>query len=413
MVALGAAALGALVGGCQNEIWLSAPDGGSDLDAASPPNDAFVVDARTIDARAIDAHTVDAVAIDAPIAEDSGVPHRACELVPVTVTTAGITASDEAPTFATSGRHDTLRYGVLVPPAASVAPTEDTHLSILDGEGALREERTFHLVDASGSVTSRATLHSLAEDAPDQGFLLLTPTALQLLDASGDAPSSLVPLAVPPSPVWQRAAGWIDADRFAFVSDTPDLRIAVFDRTSGVVSATSISVASAAAVVLAPGGVTVSLAAPESTVVVYDPDLSGTETLRAPWVDESALGDRLLGAGLVGGERTWLVHNPCEFRTYVTSYRIAADGMATDGPRMQLLCPLVATREGPFVAIASENQRLALYDFATHAFATVTGTFAEPPTVESERDGASVAVLARVPAAEGAVSLVLWCGQHG
>lgn len=394
-----ALAVGALAGGCQNEVWLSAPDAHRDLDAG-----------RDAGAPTLDANDAGAGEIDAA-AEDAALPRRACELTPVTVATTLGTAASEAPTLATSGRLATLRYGVLVPPAASVTPTDQTRLYVLDAEGALRAERTFRVDDATGSASSLVTLHSLFAGTGDEGFLLLGPSAIQRLDADGAALGSPVSLALAPSARWQRAAGWIDADRFAFVSDTPELRIVVFDRASGSVTPTSISAASAAVVHIDDGGVTIAGIAPSNDIVVYDPDLSGTETLRVAWNDGTPIGDRLLGVGLVGAERTWLVHSPCEFRSIVTSFRVAPDGTSSAGAMTQLLCPLVATREGPFVAIASENRLLALYDLEARSFSMLAMTFDEPPILEHERDGAHVAVLARVPTAAGAVALDLSCGR--
>ncbi|MFO0684970.1 MAG: hypothetical protein U0234_23130 [Sandaracinus sp.] len=400
MAAVGAA----LASGCRNEIWLSEPDGRAELDAGADAGRDASLGPR-------DANDVDAVAIDAPtIAEDAALPARACERAPVPVVSTLATGPLEAPSLATSGRDATLRFGVLVPPAASATPTSDTRLLVLDDEGTVLADRAFRVDDASGSASSGATLHSLPEGSGGEGFLLLAPTSITWLDGDGVADPSPVMLATAPSPTWQRAAGWLDADRFAFVSDTPDLRVAVVDRTSGMVTATPIAVAGAAAVHIEPGGITVALDAPSSDVIVYDPDLSGAEALRVTWADGSALGSRLLGAGLAGTERTWLIHDTCEFRTIIRSFLVAPSGASTPGSTLQLRCPLVATREGPFLAIASENQFLAVYDFGARTFSTLARTFEEPPLVESERDGAHVAVLFRETTAASATALDLACG---
>jgi hypothetical protein len=385
---------------CQPEIWLSEGDGRIDLDAG---HDAHVV---------VPPDANDASEVDARIEPDAAPPRRDCELASVMVAPVSDTVSLEAPTLATSGRTTTLRYGVLLPPSSSLTATDETRLVVLDDEGTLLHERTLRLDDASGAVTSTATVHSLSSLADDEGFLLLTAREVRVLDSSGEDASPAVALATAPSAAWQRAAGWIDADRFVFVSDTPDLLLAVFDRTTGEVASTPISALNAAGVHLDGGGVTITSAGPSSDIVVYDPDLSGTETFRTAWDDGTLLGSRFLGAGFVGGERTWVVRDASEFRTNITSYRISPPDAPVAGASTTLLGPLVATREGPFLAIRSANPTLALYAFETHAFSMLAMGFAGAPVVEDERDGANVAILFFEPADAGASSLTLACGRH-
>lgn len=391
--------LAMLLSGCQPEIWLSEGDGRVDLDAG---RDAAIVVPR-------DANDVDAADAEMDAAPPIG---RDCELGRVTVARVSTTSPLEAPTFAASGRLGTLRYGVLVPPAASLTTTDATTLLVLDDEGASLNERTFRLDDALGAPTSTATLHSLSSLTSDEGFLLLTPREIRMLDASGMGDSAAATLATPPSSLWQRAAAWIDADRFVFVEDTPDLFLAVLDRTTGEVTTTSVSAANAAGIHIDAGGVTITSAGPSSDIVVYDPDLSGTETLRTTWTDGTLLGARFLGAGLVGGERTWLVRDASEFRTNVTSYRISPPDEPVAGASTALLGPLVGSREGAFIALTSANPTLAIYGLETHSFSMLATGFAAPPLVEEERDATNVSLLFFEPAETGTASIELACGRH-
>ncbi len=196
------------------------------------------------------------------------------------------------------------------------------------------------------------------------------------------------------------------------MSDTPDLRLAVFDRTTGDVTVTTISAAGAAVVHLESGGVTISSAGPASETVVYDRDLSGAEVLRTTWDDGTLLAARLLGVGFLAGERTWVVHDPSEFRTNVASYRISPIDPPVPGEGTALLGPLSATREGPFLAITSENPWVTLYAFETDGFRTVAMDFAGTPIVEEERDGANVSILFLEPAEAGTETLELACGRR-
>ena len=134
---------------CDYAVWLSDdPDGGA-VDDASPPNDASS-DAPNVQ----DAHEPDARDIDAGGVAD-------CELTPEPVATVRPNDALERPTFAVSGRLDTLRYGVLVPPSASAIATDDTRLVLVDHRGAFVGERTLAIVDGSGAPSSTATLHAL------------------------------------------------------------------------------------------------------------------------------------------------------------------------------------------------------------------------------------------------------------
>ncbi len=388
--------------GCQPEIWLSEGDGRVDLDAG---RDAAIV--VPPDANAVDASEVDAsdAGVDAAVGRD-------CEVAPVTVVRVATTGPLEAPTFATSGRLTTLRYGVLVPPAASLTTTDATTLVVSDDEGTLLHERTLRLDDALGAPTSTATLHSLSSLASDEGFLVLTPREIRLLDADGLGDAVAATLTTPPSSVWQRRAAWIDAERFVFVSDTPDLLLAVFDRTTSEVTTTTISATNAAGVHVDGGGVTITSTGASSDIVVYDPDLSGAETLRTTWADGTELDARFLGAGFVDGERTWVIRDAAEFRTNITAYRISPPDAPVGGASTTLLGPLVGSREGAFIAITSENPTLAIYGLRAHAFSMLATGFAEPPLVEEERDGENVSILFFEPAETGTASLTLVCGRH-
>lgn len=382
----------ALASGCTNEIWLSeSPDASID-----PPADA--------------SHPQDAPAVDAPDGTaDAGPPGaRACEDAPVTIGLASPVATLEQPTLAIGGRLESLRYGLLLPPAASPTATEDTRLIVADRHGTVLHERAFDLDDASGATASSATIHSLPPGVSDEGFLLLAPREIRLLDADGEGAS--IALAVAPSPTWQRTAGWIDDDRFVFVSATPDLRLAIFDRTTREVRTTSISAADAACVHVDPGGVTISSVGPLSETVVYDPDLSGAETLRTSWDDGALLGARLIAVGGAGTERTWLVRDANEFRTAVTSYRISAlDPPSARGSQM-LVGPVSASREGARVVITSSDPALTIYSLETHTFAVGPPTEGDPSIAEDERDGSSLSILTLRPASDGRVSLDLTCG---
>jgi hypothetical protein len=401
------AAVLALLPACRNEIWLSDRDGNIELDAGG---DAHVVrppDASLVDAGEVDGGEMDGGEIDV----DSGTVGRGCELTPVPIVVVGDTGPLEAPTLAVSGRLATLRYGLLVPPAASLVATDETQLVVLDDEGVVLLDRGIRLEDGSGAVTSTATLHSLSPLVDEEGFLLLTPRGIWMLDADGAGASETATLTTPPSSLWQRSAGWIDADRFAFVSDTADLRVAVFDRRTGDVTTTSISALGAGGAHLEPGGATLSSAGPTNEIVVYDPDLSGLETLRTTWEDGSPLGTRLLGVGLFGGERTWLVRTADEFRTNVVSYRVTPGEPPAAGASTPVLGPLTATREGPFLAIMTETPSLVLYAFDAHSFSTVAMSFGGDAIVEHERDGASVSILFLEPVEPGRASLELACGR--
>jgi hypothetical protein len=195
------------------------------------------------------------------------------------------------------------------------------------------------------------------------------------------------------------------------VSDTADLRIAVFDLRTRAVTTTVISAAGAIVVHLEPGGATISGGVSTNEIVVYDPDLSGTETLRHTWSDSSPLGTRLLGAGLFGGERTWVVHSPAEFRADITGYDIAPGAAPVARVAMTRLGPFTASHEGPFLAITTDNPSVVLYAFEAHMFSVAAMDFEGTPIVEHERDGASVAILFVEPAAMGG-SLDLVCGRR-
>lgn len=382
----------ALATACTNDIWLS-----DSFDAGlEPPIDA---------SPGQDARVIDAPEIDVDAGEDGP---RACEVAPVTIALASNAPPLERPTLAVSGQADTLRYGVLLPPAASPTATEETRLVITDRHGTVLHERAFDLDDASGAPTSSATIHSLPLGASEEGFLLLAPRQVWLLDGDGEgAPTALV---AAPSPTWQRAAAWIDDERFVFVSDTPDLRLAVFDRSTREVRTTSISAADAACVHVDADGVTISSVGPLTETVVYDPDLSGAETLRTTWDDGGLLAERLIAVGATGAERTWLVRDSSEFRTAVTSYRISALDPPSARGSLVLVGPLAASREGARVVIASSDPALTIYSLETHTFAMGPPTAGDPIIVEAERDGSSISILALRPATDGRVSLELTCG---
>lgn len=389
----------ALAIGCDYSVWLSDdPDAGIELDAAMP------IDA-TIDARPPDAPLRDAGPFDAPEI-DAG--PRTCETSPSIVGVVRAAAPLERPTFAVSGRAASLRYGVLVPPAASATATSDTTLLLVDRQGAAVGERRLRVEGAGGAPVSTATVHALSHESTAEGFLVLGPRALWVLDADG-AGDAIV-LSTPPRPEWQRAAGWVDPDRFVFVTDTADLRLAVFDRTTGSVTATTISVAGAAIVHVEPGGVTVSRAGLTSDTVVYDPDLSGAEVLRTGWDDGDPLADRLVAAGVAAGQRIWIVRGTNEFRTDVASHTVSATGEVVRVPPGEtFVSPVTASLEGPVIALEGSGPELWIYSLATGTF-TMLSPRAAGALVESERSGDRVSVLSLLPDATGGLSLELACG---
>lgn len=390
----------ALAIGCDYSVWLSG-DASAELDATIP--DATSLDA-SVDAEGVDAEPLDAQPPDVgPF--DAG-PPRVCETSPSIVGAVRATPALERPTFAISGRRASLRYGVLVPPSASPTPTSDTTLILVDRDGAAVGERALRIEGSGGAPASTATLHALSHDSSAEGFLVLGPRGLWVLDADGAGDP--IALATPPRPEWQRAAGWVDADRFVFVTDTADLRLAVFDRTTNAVTTTSISVAGAAVVHVEPGGVTVSMAATSETVV-YDPDLSGAESLRTTWNDGELLGRRLVAAGIVAGQRIWIVYGTNEFRTDVASHRVSAAGDAVRLTGITLVSPVTASLEGPVIALEGFGPSLAIYSLASDRFTELTPR-AEGALVESERDGERVSVLTLLPDATGGLSLELACG---
>jgi hypothetical protein len=378
----------ALAVGCDFSVWLS-----DDLDASvapdAPPHDA-PPDAP-----------VDAPEIDAG-------PRRACEVEPSVLGSVLPTGPDEQPTFAVSAAPGPLRYGVLVPPVASATVTTDTALIIADGEGNPVRTHALAIDAVGGGPTSTATLHSLSPESTTPGFLVLGPTAIWLLDEMGIGGPVAIP--TPPSPPWQRSAGWIDADRFAFVTSTADLRVAVFDRTTMATTETPISAAGAARVLVEPGGVTISRAA-VMEVVVYSPALDGTEILRTSWTDEpgNVLGERLLAAAVDAGERRWLVRGAARFDNNVTEYTVPAAGDPVQGSaRVVLVTPITASLEGPVVALQGSPSTLTIYSLASRTFTSLP-----PPDgvalVESEREGEQVAVLTLRLDGSGDLSLELEC----
>ncbi|MDQ3031365.1 MAG: hypothetical protein M3Y87_03040 [Myxococcota bacterium] len=385
--------------GCTNEIWLS--------DAL----DASTADASPDAPRELDGGQADAS--DAVVDSGHEPLPRACETGPVTILQTSVNPPLEQPTLAVSGRLESLRYGLLVPPSASTTATEETRLIVSDRGGTALHERAMRLGDAAGSPASTATLHSLSPEASEDGFLLLAPRGIWLLDADGAGEQTAAFPAAGPSPAWQRVAGWLDADRFAFVSETADLRLAVFDRRTGAVETTSISAADAASVHVEPGGITISSVGPLSETVVYDPDLSGAETLRTDWDDGALLAARLIGVGASGGERIWLVRDANEFRTFVTSYRVSPDGPPVAGAALMLVGPLTATREDGQIAIessATPGRALTVYSLESDTFSTLSTVFGGSVVVEHEREGALLSFLSLEPAGKDRLSLELTCG---
>lgn len=286
---------------------------------------------------------------------------------------------------------------------------ELTSLIVADREGAVLHSRPLAIEDASGAPVSSATLHGLSFSSPDEGFLILAPTAIWPLDAAGAGD----PIAIDPGPSadWQRSAGWIDDDRFLFVTNTPDLRLAVFARSTRAVTLTPISTRGAARVLVSPGELTISSAGPGTEVVVYDSTLSGAVILRSEWHDGTPVQARLLVATSGPGERTWMIRDSAEFRAALQAYRVplGGDPIAVGASPPSLLSPVIASLEGDMIAIYSSRPTLTLF-----ALDTALYTELPPPPgmvlVEPERDGGQVALLTLRPSATGALSIELTCG---
>jgi hypothetical protein len=107
-----------------------------------------------------------------------------------------------------------------------------------------------------------------------------------------------------------------------------------------------------------------------------------------------------------------VVNDPSEFRTNITSYRISLGDPPAARATTPLLGPLASSREGPFLAVTSNNPALVLYAFETETFSMLASGFAGSVLVEHERDGANVAVLFVDPAGASETSLSLACGRH-
>ncbi|MBX3269296.1 MAG: hypothetical protein KF729_03490 [Sandaracinaceae bacterium] len=382
--------------GCDYAVWLS-----EDLDAGERADAAALRDAANDAAPDADRLDADGPDADGP---DAGA-QRACERGPVPLGTARATDPLSQPTFAVSGHLGSPRYGVLVPPAASRIATEDTRLIIADADGATLRERALRVTDGAGAPASTATLHALPADG--EGFLILGPTAIWLLSADGEGEP--LALAVPPRAEWQRSAGWLDDDRFAFVSDAPALPLAVLERAARAVSATTVSAVDAACVHIERGGVTISRAGPTTEVVVYEPALDGAEALRSAWDDGTPLAGRLLAAATHGSERVWIVRDANEFRTAVTAVRVPAGSEPVPGSSITLLSPITASLEGTVFAIQGSGPALWTYSLELATFSPLPA----PPgdaLVEPERDGERLAVLGLRPDGASDLALELSCG---
>lgn len=337
LVSLGALAM---ISGCRYDVQLQ------------PSTDA-AVDALTRDAG------TDGAA-DAPPDSPPDAPPQTCASG-LALMSARPTAFDRGATFARGASLGARRYGILVSPAVRDDGASTTRLLVVDGTGALLSSRELALLDGGGDPSETATLHSLPSG---EGFLVIGERAIVILDVEGGT-SSEVPLTVAPLASAQRRAGFIDEDRFVFVSSAPGLPLAVFDRTTGEVTTTAIETEGAAVVLIHRGGVTIGIDAPTETVE-YAPSLNGDVTYRSAW-PPAPLARRLLGAYTAGGRRIWATADGEEFRNTVSLDEMPESAAPVSLTSATLVAPLEVNQEDDLLTVAESTGDLAVVDYAAVA----------------------------------------------
>jgi hypothetical protein len=268
------------------------------------------------------------------------------------------TGADRGATIARSASPEGQRYGILVSPAVRDDSASTTRLLVIDGTGAILSIRELALLDGAGDPSETATLHSLPSGV---GFLVLGERAIVLLDLEG-ATSSEVPLTVAPLASAQRRAGFVDDDRFVFVSSEVGGPLVVFDRTTGELTTTAIDTEGTAVVLVHRGGVTIGTDAPTETVE-YAPSLNGDVTYRSDW-PPAPLSRRLLGAYTAGGRRLWATADGEEFRNTVSLYEMPESAAPVSLMSATLVAPLEVTQEDELLTVAESTGDLAVVDYA-------------------------------------------------
>lgn len=291
----------------------------------------------------------------------------------------------EAATSAATGEGAGRRFAVLVPPAVRGDGAGTSRLLVLDGEGTVLSSREISIVDAAGAPSSSATLHALPTGT---GFLLLGPLSIMLLTADGEEAAAPALLDDPPLPGWQRGAGWVDDDRFVFVSSALRAPLVAFNRITNAISRGSIETEGAAVVLVHRGGVTVGTdeaAGGVAETVEYAATLAGEVTFRSAW-PEAPLGARLLGVNTSMGVRSWLVADGAEFRNSVALYEVPDVGAPILRATTLLVAPLSSVPNAELVSLRASSEPLVALDFARRTF-----TVLSPPGPSSlglvERDG--------------------------
>lgn len=317
------------------------------------------------------------------VPEDAPIPST-CE-TGLRLLDARASSEAEAATSAATGEGAERRFAVLVPPAVRGDGAGTSRLLVLDGEGTVLSSREISIVDGGGAPSSRASLHALPTGA---GFLLLGPLFVALLTADGEEAAAPALLDDPPLEGVQRGAGWVDDDRFVFVSSAPRAPLVVFDRTTNAISTSPIETEGAAVVLVHRGGVTVGTDEAVGGVaetVEYAATLTGDVTFRSAW-PEAPLGARLHGVNTSMGVRLWLVADGAEFRNSVALYQVPDAAPPILLATTLLVAPLSAVPGPELVTLRASSEPLVALDFARRTF-----TVLSPPGPSSlglvERDG--------------------------
>lgn len=354
-------ALALLLFGCRYEVRLDDDDAGRDV---------------ALDARAEE----DAGELMRPdVPEDDAVIHvRACEGEGVDLLPVRITPFEEASTFAATGEGGDRHFGVLVPPAARVDGSMESHLFVLDRNGTILSERDVFF-------GAGPTIHGVDDGA---GFLVLADDGLYVLDPLGELLAPSIGLPAPP----QRpgATGFIDGVRFLWQSSAPGGPIAYLDLSTGLVTTSSVLTGGSAEVLIHRGGVTVVAEAPTNEVVEYADILTGERTFVTSFFD-GPLANRLVAVETTMGRR-WVVADGAEFRNAVTLYSVPDATPPSPLVDTVIRAPLATELEGDLVTLGSSDGQLYVLDFLRGGFYAVTA-----PTGDTlgrvERDDGFYAVL--------------------
>jgi hypothetical protein len=327
-----------------------------------------------LDAPAPDAGR-DAGEADAPPLTDApDAPLRAC-LGGVPLLTLADSAAAGSITLAASGD----RFALLLPPSTTGASARLVHV---DREGAMLSSRDVTLLDGTGAPTDAIAVHRRA-DGP--GFVLLGPTALQLLDAAGADDGAAIALPDAPDPEHLRAAGWLDGAHFVYAAagagrPLVDVRVTATERTASLSAA---SADLAARVCVGGGVVTIAELAPSTVAREHDVTL-GAPTLSTSWPDGMPIAHRLFGA-FTDTERRWLVSDGSEFRSAVGAYRVDAAGATLIGSAMTVIGPVDVVQHGDLVSTRAGDGAVRAYDFSRARFFELGSTTG--PVALIERDG--------------------------